>query len=206
MTLGFMIFLLPKNPYSSILMRLRSPPPWLTLYAMGTRTFLPLKHSWALMLISIGCKKSNLMILMVTIGFGGPNLLMLLLFLSSILNNDSSNPPWIGWKMIWKLEVPPRVKTFIWKLAHSKHPTCDVFYNLNFGPLTPCHFWHLFPELAENTFLELPRIIPCWINILASLGLFEDLINNLRSGNWLAHPPTFSCNPKLGRAVIAITH
>lgn len=124
----------------------------------------------------------------------------------AFLNDDPSSTPWKGWKNIWKLDVPPRVKTFMWKLAHNKIPTCDVFYNLNFGPRTYYHFCHLVPETSARIFWGCPYIINCWKSSLNSLGLSEAFISTLRSGNWLVFPFKLSCNINLGRAVIAITH
>lgn len=91
--------------------------------------------------------------------------------------------PWPGWKKIWKLDVPPRVKTFVWKLAHSKLPTCDIFYNLNFGPLTLCHFCQLVPKTATHIFWECPNTTSYWSTILHSIGLPSNFTANLVTGS-----------------------
>lgn len=80
----------------------------------------------------------------------------------AFLNDDLLHShSWLGRDKIWKLEVPHRVRTFMWKLAHNKIPTCDVFHNLNFGPLTYCHFCHLVPKTSTHIFWDCPRIIDC---------------------------------------------
>lgn len=41
--------------------------------------------------------------------------------------------PWQGWGNIWKLNVTPRVKTFLWLLIQRKLKTYDFLYVLNLG-------------------------------------------------------------------------
>lgn len=59
---------------------------------------------------------------------------------------------WTGWNHIWKLKVSPRVKLFIWKVAHGKLPTGAYLYNLNIGPASLCHFCGLTLKLLSISF------------------------------------------------------
>lgn len=124
----------------------------------------------------------------------------------SFLNDNSGNSHWIGWSKTWKLDVALRVRTFIWKLAHSRLPICDIFYNLNFGPQTYCIFCTLVHETTFHIFWKCPYSLNCWNITLNSLDLRNFHINSLSSGAWLVSQLNCSCNPHLGKVVIAITH
>lgn len=48
--------------------------------------------------------------------------------------NACTTENWSCWHHIWRLRVIPRIKIFIWKLAHGKLPTGAYLYDLNIGP------------------------------------------------------------------------
>ncbi|XP_039115912.1 uncharacterized protein LOC120251463 [Dioscorea cayenensis subsp. rotundata] len=95
--------------------------------------------------------------------------------------------PWPGWSFIWKLFVLPRVRTFIWKLAHGKLPSGDYLYGLNIGPFTLCHFCGLAPESASHTIWNCPKIMPCWISLCASFNLDPNVLAKFDTGIWLTN-------------------
>ncbi|XP_039123400.1 uncharacterized protein LOC120260021 [Dioscorea cayenensis subsp. rotundata] len=57
---------------------------------------------------------------------------------------------WAGWNHIWKFMVIPRVKVFLWKVAHGKLPNGAYLYNLNLRPVSICHFCRLHSETIEH--------------------------------------------------------
>lgn len=57
---------------------------------------------------------------------------------------------WAGWNHIWKFMVIPRVKVFLWKVAHGKLPNGAYLYNLNLRPVSICHFYRLHSETIEH--------------------------------------------------------
>lgn len=60
--------------------------------------------------------------------------------------------PWQGWGNIWKLNVIPRVKTFLWLLIQRKLKTYDFLYTLNLGHPENCVFCGLFRETDDHLF------------------------------------------------------
>lgn len=78
---------------------------------------------------------------------------------------------WNGWNFIWKLKVVPRVKVFIWKLAHGKLPTRSYLYNLNLGPDSLCSFCGIHSDNAEHLIWNFRNSVSCWNNVLNWLGL-----------------------------------
>lgn len=69
--------------------------------------------------------------------------------------NRNIDEPWSSWTHIWKLALIPRVKTFIWKLAHGKLTTGALLYQLNIGPFSLCPFYGLEEETIAHLILEL---------------------------------------------------
>ncbi|XP_039134322.1 uncharacterized protein LOC120271710 [Dioscorea cayenensis subsp. rotundata] len=69
-------------------------------------------------------------------------------------SGGTSHLNWTGWQAIWKLMVVPRVKVFMWKLAHGKLPTAAYLFNLNIGPASLCHFCNIHPENSTHLFWE----------------------------------------------------
>lgn len=102
------------------------------------------------------------------------------------LNSDSySNDQWNGWHEIWRLPVIPRIKVHVQKLAHVKLPTYAHLYNLNIGPKNLCPFCGLENETVEHLFQTCSKILHCWHDLFAKLGLPSYLIDSLRTGTWL---------------------
>ncbi|XP_039135862.1 uncharacterized protein LOC120273306 [Dioscorea cayenensis subsp. rotundata] len=92
---------------------------------------------------------------------------------------------WTGWAFIWKLRVIPRVKTFIWKLAHGKLPTGALLYHLNIGPFCPCPLCGLCEETSDHLLWKCGKVVHCWMDLFSKLNLNSDLLNSLSTGVWL---------------------
>ncbi|XP_039135720.1 uncharacterized protein LOC120273142 [Dioscorea cayenensis subsp. rotundata] len=92
---------------------------------------------------------------------------------------------WNGWQIIWKLKVVPRVKVFLWKLAHGKLPTGNYLFNLNIGPVSLCHFCNIHPENSTHLFWECRNSVSCWLITLNWLGLDHSFLTQLKQGSWL---------------------
>ncbi|XP_039123366.1 uncharacterized protein LOC120259982 [Dioscorea cayenensis subsp. rotundata] len=116
----------------------------------------------------------------------------------------SSDPsPWPGWNYIWKLCVLPRIKTFIWKLAHGKLPTSDYLYSLNIGPPTQCHFCGLVSESASHIIWNCYKIVPCWNSLCASFNLDFIILTGFSTSNWLTSRFTSKISDAFFKALIA---
>lgn len=86
---------------------------------------------------------------------------------------------------MWRLRVIPRIKVFIWKLAHGKPPTGAYLYDLNIGPYSPCYFCELDTETANHVIWTCSKVNSCWSMILDFLGLSHLNQSFLNSGLWL---------------------
>ncbi|XP_039127408.1 uncharacterized protein LOC120263528 [Dioscorea cayenensis subsp. rotundata] len=104
-----------------------------------------------------------------------------------ISNSVDSGAQWSGWNQIWKLSVIPRVKTFIWKLAHGKLSTGAYLYSLNIGPYVNCYFCDLEEDSIDHTIWKCSKVKHIWDSILASMNICPPDLLFLSSGRWLTH-------------------
>lgn len=65
----------------------------------------------------------------------------------------------------------PRIKTFVWKLAHGSHALCP--------------FCSLSEETATHLIWNCPKISHQWHLLLANMGLNPAFLNSLHNGAWL---------------------
>lgn len=67
------------------------------------------------------------------------------------------------WKHLWKLQVAPKVKFFIWALCHNVLPTRDNLFHrhITSDPICPL-YQDTLPETATQLFLFCPKTVPVW--------------------------------------------
>ena len=95
-----------------------------------------------------------------------------------------------GWDRLWKLEIPPKVKNFIWRLCDGCLPIRTKLVFRGISSSLTCvfcdsdveHFWHLF---CECSFAK-----ACWDSISIEFN-FDQFIN---FQEWLLY--TFQVSPK----------
>ena len=46
-------------------------------------------------------------------------------FITNLLLHDNDTPEWAHWTSFWKLNIPPKIKTFIWKACNDYLPNRD---------------------------------------------------------------------------------
>lgn len=122
----------------------------------------------------------------------------------NFLNNEGLDlDRWPGWKHIWRIKAVPRVKLFIWKVAHGKLPTGAYLYNLNLGPETCCHFCGIHSETIEHLLWYCRCSRLCWNTIFSWLGLHHSFIYQLANGSWVSS--NFNCrfNCDFARSILA---
>lgn len=90
--------------------------------------------------IGIGLLISRLTMIPIPFGFGAHTLKPSIAPTVYDYPSFRDSNPWPSWQHIWKLCVLPRIKTFIWKLAHGNLPISAYLYDLNIGPYTLCNF------------------------------------------------------------------
>ena len=64
------------------------------------------------------------------------------------LHNIQSNQVQCGW--VWSLKVPPRVKTFLWRLAWERLPSKVLLAHYHIIPIDD-RFYDLCPHQEENS-------------------------------------------------------
>ncbi|KAH7668783.1 hypothetical protein IHE45_11G034400 [Dioscorea alata] len=107
------------------------------------------------------------------------------------LNSVNNPQTWKSWRHLWKLKVPPRVKTFL--------------YRLNIGPATMCNFCGLFPETADHILWNYRNTFDYWHTVLNGLGLNPSLLNQLDTGNWLTNNIECWASCDFAKSVITTT-
>lgn len=72
-------------------------------------------------------------------------------FVNYFLNNYQADTyQWDGCKNVWRLNVAPKTKTFIWILLQNKVKTYDYLYHMNLGPHDPCILCGLVVETSNH--------------------------------------------------------
>jgi hypothetical protein len=59
-----------------------------------------------------------------------------------------------SWKRIWKLQVPPKVKVFCWRVLHEFIPTKDVLQRRHIEPTSFCEICGADRESIKHTLTE----------------------------------------------------
>lgn len=72
------------------------------------------------------------------------------------------------WKLIWKLEVPPKVKVFWWRVVHEFLPAKDILHRRHIEPLSHCDVCGADRETIKHTLVDC-SIARCFWNEVQSL-------------------------------------
>ncbi|XP_039130894.1 uncharacterized protein LOC120267295 [Dioscorea cayenensis subsp. rotundata] len=67
-------------------------------------------------------------------------------------HNLNQSEFWYGWQLLWKLNISPRAKHFLWMLFHGRLSTSNFLSQLRLGPDNPCALCGLFPEMIDHLF------------------------------------------------------
>ncbi|KAK9939901.1 hypothetical protein M0R45_016581 [Rubus argutus] len=66
------------------------------------------------------------------------------------------------WKFIWKLEIPPKLKTFVWVLCHGKLLTNAQRVKRKFTLDDSCPICHQHQESLVHLFRDCPAVLHIW--------------------------------------------
>lgn len=103
-----------------------------------------------------------------------------------ISRSSNSDVLLLGWSLIWKLRVMPRVKIFIWKLAHGRIPTGALLYQLNIGPISSFTLCGLWEKNSDHSLCKCCKVkLGVGMSFFIKLDLNTDMINSLSIGGWL---------------------
>ncbi|CAL1358763.1 unnamed protein product [Linum trigynum] len=88
----------------------------------------------------------------------------------------------MDWARLWKLMIPPKIKIFLWRLAHEILPTNKNIESRNKEAAVECPFCHL-EETHNHIFRECQWAIRIWSS--SSFRPLFELEPNLSSSSWL---------------------
>lgn len=122
----------------------------------------------------------------------------------SFLNSSHLNwTDWNGWSNIWKLNVTPKVKMFIWLLIHGKIKTFEFLYRMNLGPPNSCIFCGLVLESTEHLFSKCHITARIWKRVECLANIKINLVDIFNNGQWLDF--YIHSNSKFLASIIAAT-
>jgi ribonuclease HI len=94
-------------------------------------------------------------------------------------NVSATNPVW---KSVWSLQVPSKVKIFIWRSLHGIVPLKCVLANRHIGTSGECPICHQGPETVMHLLFLCPAAKSIWQN-LELTDLIDEATNVDRSGS-----------------------
>lgn len=84
------------------------------------------------------------------------------------------------WKFVWKLEVPPKVRSFIWKTLHAALATMENLYRRRSSPSPLCPICKTQEESVEHLFLQCP-----WVEVVWFGGSLSVRLNRTDTSSWV---------------------
>lgn len=99
--------------------------------------------------------------------------------------NIAEDQEWYVWANIWKLNVAPRAKTFVWLLKQNKIKTYEYLYKLNLGPPDPCVFCGLVLESSDHLFRLCHISTKIWKMVECLANIKINLVDLLSRGQWI---------------------
>ncbi|XP_048427879.1 uncharacterized protein LOC125471485 [Pyrus x bretschneideri] len=76
--------------------------------------------------------------------------------------SDACVVPKALWKVIWKLEVPPKLRHFLWLTMHNCLPTCAVLFRRRSSLSPACPICRCHDKSIEHLFLQCSWVEPIW--------------------------------------------
>ncbi|KAM1267983.1 hypothetical protein ACFX2I_000338 [Malus domestica] len=66
------------------------------------------------------------------------------------------------WTCIWQLDVPPKIRHFLWVSLHLGLPTGKALYTRRLSPSPSCPLCRSADESVEHVFLRCPWVAAVW--------------------------------------------
>jgi ribonuclease HI len=84
------------------------------------------------------------------------------------------------WQLLWRLRVPPRVRTFLWRAAHHCLPTRDNLSKRGVPCSESCVSCDLLAESHMHIFFVCYKAMACW-NLLGIGDIIQELLYSANS-------------------------
>ncbi|BFG21271.1 hypothetical protein CerSpe_075460 [Prunus speciosa] len=112
------------------------------------------------------------------------------------------------WKLLWKIQAPPKIKNFMWRALRNCLATSENLFKRKIGRSPLCQICSTHPESVEHILLLCPWVQGVWfggnlnyrINHLEITSLWHwlhDILlsysNRIDDQNWLATQIVFTC-------------
>ncbi|KAM2407139.1 hypothetical protein ACFX1X_026359 [Malus domestica] len=93
--------------------------------------------------------------------------------------HTSATIPSTLWKIVWNLEIPPKLKCFMWKTLHAAIATMANLYQRRSSPSPLCLLCKSHEESSEHLFLQCP-----WVEVVWFGGNLNIRINRMKITTW----------------------
>ncbi|MCI06550.1 ribonuclease H protein, partial [Trifolium medium] len=71
------------------------------------------------------------------------------------------------WRIIWNMDVPPRVKSFLWRTAHHCLPIRDHLATRGIHGNDSCVVCEQLMETQMHTFFACSKAVKCWEKLIS---------------------------------------
>lgn len=86
------------------------------------------------------------------------------------------------WKSLWKLEVPGKVRNFLWRAATNVLPTAENLVQRRVDIMPTCSLCHACSEIVTHALLECGFAKSCWMSsAIGFLGHYSSFLEWLES-------------------------
>ncbi|WOL11416.1 hypothetical protein Cni_G20178 [Canna indica] len=92
------------------------------------------------------------------------------------------------WPRVWRLNVPERVKIFLWKMLWNRLPTTKWFGNFSGVDADTCCVCEAVEDDSRHILLECKFAVQYWNFVQRKLGYNFVYQNEWSSGGWLKEP------------------
>ncbi|XP_039134269.1 uncharacterized protein LOC120271661 [Dioscorea cayenensis subsp. rotundata] len=99
--------------------------------------------------------------------------------------NLTQSESWPGWQLLWKLNIAPRTKHFLWTVFHGRLSTSNFLFQLRLGPNNTCALCGLFPETIDHLFCQCIIAKHVWNYLSLKINTYIHFPIGFAVGSWL---------------------
>lgn len=102
---------------------------------------------------------------------------------SCSVQNRNHDFPQEVWTLIWKVKLPVKIITFVWKVLHDSIPVIPTLKNIGIPTPSTCPFCKIDDESISHLFLYCPFARVVWHG--SSLAVHTSELNNVSIQHWI---------------------